>query len=133
MSITDNDTTQTLHDALSVKGAALMVQAMTTLQAQGTLTAVHQDEQLVTYAHKLEKSEAAIDWQKSAIEISRQVRAFNPFPVAQSLLNGEICRIWMATAMPATANQTSTKPGEIISVQDGLLVACGSGVLKIAE
>lgn len=126
--ITEADTTQTLHDALSQLGAKLMVQAMATLEATGKLAATPQDESLVTYAHKLEKSEAAIDWQKSAVEISRQVRAFNPFPVAQSMLKDEVCRIWMATAMVGKA-----QPGEVVSVQDGINVGCGDGLLHITE
>jgi len=126
--ITENDTTQTLHDALSKIGADLMVQAMAELEQKGTLPSTPQDESLVTYAHKLEKSEAAIDWQKTAIEISRQVRAFNPFPVAQGLLKGEVCRLWMATAQAGKA-----KAGEIVSVHDGVTVGCGEGLLHITE
>jgi methionyl-tRNA formyltransferase len=126
--ITEADTTQTLHDALSQLGAHLMVQAMATLETTGELAATSQDEGLVTYAHKLEKSEAAIDWQKSAIEISRQVRAFNPFPVAQSMLKDEVCRIWMATAVSGKAT-----PGEVVSLQDGISVGCGDGLLNITE
>lgn len=126
--ITENDTTQTLHDALSKIGADLMVQAIAELEQKGTLPSTPQDETLVTYAHKLEKAEAAIDWQKSAVEISRQVRAFNPFPVAQGLLKGEVCRIWMATAKLGKA-----KAGEIVSVNDGVTVACGEGLLHITE
>jgi methionyl-tRNA formyltransferase len=126
--ISENDTTQTLHDALSKTGADLMVQAMAELEQKGTLPSTPQDESLVTYAHKLEKSEAAIDWQKPAIEISRQVRAFNPFPVAQGLLKGEVCRIWMATAQAGKA-----KAGEILSVHDGVTVGCGEGLLHITE
>jgi methionyl-tRNA formyltransferase len=126
--ITESDTTQTLHDALSEIGADLMVQAMDELEEKGSLSATPQDESLVTYAHKLEKSEAAIDWQKSAVEVSRQVRAFNPFPVAQGILEGEICRIWMATAKEGKA-----KVGEIVSIHDGVTVGCGDGLLHIAE
>ena len=126
--ITNTDTTQTLHDALSKIGAELMVDAMATLVGKGLLPATPQDETLVTYAHKLEKAEAAIDWQKSAVEISRQVRAFNPFPVAQSKLKGEVCRIWMATAQAGKANA-----GEVVSVHDGVLVGCGHGLLHITE
>lgn len=126
--ILETDTTQTLHDALSELGAKLMVEAMQTLENSGHLAATPQDESLVTYAHKLEKSEAAIDWNKSAVEISRQVRAFNPFPVAQSLLKNEVCRIWMATALDGNA-----KPGEVVSVQDGISVGCGAGILHITE
>jgi methionyl-tRNA formyltransferase len=126
--ITENDTTQTLHNALSKTGADLMVQAMAELEEKGSLLATPQDESLVTYAHKLEKSEAAIDWQKSAVELSRQVRAFNPFPVAQGVLKGEVCRIWMATAKEGKA-----KIGEIVSVHDGVTVGCGDGLLHITE
>ncbi len=128
VAISDTDTTQTLHDALSNMGAKLMVEALAELEITGALAATPQDESLVTYAHKLEKSEAAIDWQKKAIEISRQVRAFNPFPVAQSVLKGEVCRIWMAVAKAGNA-----KPGEIVAVHDGLVVGCGEGLLHIAE
>ncbi len=126
--ITDIDTTQTLHDALSAIGAKLMVDAMAILAEKGALPATPQDEAFVTYAHKLEKAEAAIDWQKSAVDISRQVRAFNPFPVAQSKFKGDVCRIWMATAQAGKANA-----GEIVSVHDGVLVGCGDGLLHITE
>lgn len=128
--ITETDTTQTLHDALSQTGAVLMVEAMAILQKTGKLAATPQDEALVTYAHKLEKAEAAIDWQKSAIDISRQVRAFNPFPVAQSHLKDEVCRIWMATAEAVVGSYDC---GEIINLQEGILVACGEGALRITE
>ena len=126
------DTTQSLHDALARIGADLMVQAMRDLEANGTLPSTPQDETLVTYAHKLEKAEAAIDWHKSAAEISRQVRAFNPFPVAQTKFKGEVCRIWMATKAVFEKPLTA-KPGEVISVQGGVLVACAQGVLNIME
>jgi methionyl-tRNA formyltransferase len=126
--ITDTDTTQSLHDALSAQGARLMVEAMQQLQANGILPSTPQDESLVTYAHKLEKAEAVIDWHQSAVEISRQVRAFNPFPVAQSMLKGEVCRLWMAVAVPGKANI-----GEVVNVQDGILVGCGDGLLLISE
>ena len=105
-----------------------MVQAMAELQEKGGLPATPQDEALVTYAHKLEKSEAAIDWQKSAAEISRQVRAFNPFPVAQGELKGEVYRIWMATAKAGKASA-----GEIVNIHDGVTVGCGDGLLHITE
>jgi len=126
--ITESDTTQTLHDTLSKTGADLMVQAMADLEEKGSLQSIPQDEALVTYAHKLEKSEAAIDWQKNAVEISRQVRAFNPFPVAQGILKGGVCRIWMATAKAGKA-----EVGKVISVHDGVTVGCGDGLLHITE
>lgn len=126
--INSTDTTQTIHDALSLMGAKLMVAAMETLAHQGTLPATEQDSAWVTYAHKLEKSEAGIDWHKSAEEISRQVRAFNPFPVAQSIFKTHSYRIWMATAKPGKANV-----GEIVSLSDGITVGCGTGLLNITE
>ncbi len=126
--ITATDTTQSLHDALSHLGARLMVEAMASLEKNGALAATPQDESLVTYAHKLDKAEAAIDWHQSALAISRQVRAFNPFPVAQSQLKGQVCRIWMALAEAGQA-----APGEIVAVQDGITVGCGEGLLRITE
>ncbi len=136
--ITAQDTTQILHDQLSEIGAELMVQAMRNLAANGVLPSAAQDESLVTYAHKLEKSEAAIDWRKSAVEISRQIRAFNPFPVATAQFRGETCRIWFATALDETLNQNiAKKAGEIIALNTGsqanIHAACGQGVLKITE
>jgi len=131
------DTTQSLHDALARTGADLMVQAMHDLEVNGLLPSTPQDESLVTYAHKLEKAEAAIDWQKSAAQLSRQIRAFNPFPVAQSKLGDEVCRIWMATECDLEKynleQPVRARPGEVISVQGGLLVACGQGVLNLME
>ena len=126
--ITDADTTQTLHDALSKIGADLMVQAMHDLATNGVLPSVKQDESLVTYAHKLEKSESKIDWQKSAVAISRQVRAFNPFPVATAQFRGETCRIWFASAIKGKA-----KAGEVVGIEGALLLGCGKGLLQITE
>lgn len=128
--IRDTDTTQTLHDALARMGAELMVQAMSELAKDGVLPSVQQDESLVTYAHKLEKSESAIDWQNSAAEISRQVRAFNPFPVATAQFRGETCRIWFATALNQKNN---AKCGEIVALGANVHAACGQGVLEIHE
>ena len=128
--ITDADTTQTLHDSLSNIGADLMVQAMADLAKHGALPAEPQDESLVTYAHKLEKTEAAIDWNKSAVEISRQIRAFNPFPVATAQFRGETCRIWFANALNEKADK---KNGEIIALEANIHAACGQGVLAIHE
>ena len=105
-----------------------MVQVMADLVHDGKLQATPQDESLVTYAHKLNKSEATIDWKRSAVELSRQVRAFNPFPVAQTTLHGEVCRIWMAHALLGKA-----EPGSVVNLADGITVGCGEGLLKIEE
>jgi methionyl-tRNA formyltransferase len=126
--IRESDTAQTLHDGLAKIGAELMVQAMNQLQREGKLQATPQDESQVTYAHKLNKTEAQMDWVHSAVELSRQVRAFNPFPVAQTVLHGETCRIWMARALLGQA-----AAGRIVSVAEGITVGCGEGLLKIEE
>jgi methionyl-tRNA formyltransferase len=126
--ITERSTAQSLHDGLAAIGGKLMVEAMDVLSETGELAAEPQDASLVTYAEKLQKSEAEIDWADSAAAISRQVRAFNPFPVAQSPLNGEVCRIWMATAQAGQA-----KPGEVVSIGDTILVGTGEGLLSVEE
>jgi methionyl-tRNA formyltransferase len=124
--ISDHDTAQSLHDALAVMGGQLMGQTLTELE---TIRAEPQDEALVTYAEKLRKDEAPLEWQRSAVELSRQVRAFNPFPVAQATFNDETWRIWMAYADPGSTGA----PGEILDISDGILVACGQGALRITE
>lgn len=126
--ITAEDTAQSLHDGLASSGAALMVETLDRLHLAGNLPAETQDESLVTYAAKLQKSEAVIDWSKPAADLSRQVRAFNPFPVAQTTLDGEVCRIWFATDLPGKA-----EPGVVVDTDDGILVGCGDGLLKITS
>lgn len=123
-----SDTTQSLHDAISNMGAKLMVEAMQTLQESGHLDAEAQDEALVTYAHKVEKAESVLDWSKSAVELSRQIRAFNPFPVATTQFKGETCRIWFANAIEGQG-----MPGEVVELGNTIQVGCGDGLLEIAE
>ena len=130
LTIGARDTSQSLHDELAKIGADLMVVAMKQLAEKGSLPATPQDESLVTYAAKLQKSEASIDWSQSADLISRQVRAFNPFPVAHAMLGGEVCRIWMATAVGSAVNET---PGKVLDVGATIQVACGEGALSIGE
>lgn len=126
--ILETDTTQSLHDAISLLGANLMVEAMQTLQETGRLSAEPQDERLVTYAHKVEKAEAVLDWSQTAVALSRQVRAFNPFPVTTAKFRGEVCRIWFATAKEGQANK-----GEVVDAKETILVGCGDGLLDIHE
>ena len=125
--ITEADTTQSLHDAISREGARLMVEAMQTLQASGQLPSEVQDESLVTYAHKLEKSESAIDWTQPAQQLSRQVRAFNPFPVATAKFKEQVCKVWFAQMAVGQG-----EPGVILETHP-LRVACGEGALEIHE
>jgi len=118
MAIRDTDSTATLHDALAVVGARLMVQALANPAA---LKPRLQSEQGVCYAHKIDKAEATIDWQQSAEEIFRKVRAFDPFPGASTRLAGETLKIWGAQALAhregeALAQESLHKGGEPLSV-----------------
>lgn len=123
--ITENDTAQSLHDQLAATGGQLMVEALAELDS---LTPEPQDATQVTYAEKLQKAEAPIHWEQDAAAISRQVRAFNPFPVATANMHGETWKIWFAQAA-----QGRGAPGEIIGLDSGILVACGAGALNITE
>ena len=130
-----HDTGGSLHDRLAALGAKLLVDNLAGL-LRGALQAQVQNDALATYAKKLEKAEAVIDWSQSAEQIDRQVRAFNPWPVAQTVLTGETLRIWFShVADTANPNQKITAaPGTIIEQQsDALLVATGAGVLAITE
>ncbi len=132
ISISETDTTQILHDAISEQGALLMVEFMQTLQETGRVKAEQQDESLVTYAHKVEKAEAALDWQQSAVALSRQIRAFNPFPVATAQFRDKPCRIWFATVLDGHEELGErAKAGEIIALDQTVKVACGQQVLSI--
>jgi methionyl-tRNA formyltransferase len=97
--ITAEDNAQRLHDRLADLGAQAIVEALDAIQA-GTITPEPQDDALANYARKLNKAEAAIDWQQPAAQIARQVAAFNPWPVAQSTLEEKVLRIWEAEALP---------------------------------
>ena len=126
--IAPQETSASLHDRLAELGAQAIVEALNQLS---DLEATPQDESQVTYASKLSKSEALIDWHRSGEELARQVRAFNPWPVAQSIVNGQTLRIW--TALPQTG-QTEASAGTIIRVdKQGIDVACGKGVLRITR
>ena len=130
LAIGPNDTTASLHDHLAALGARLMVEALE-LAGCGGLRPVAQPAEGVTYAHKIEKAEAAIDWRHSAQAIARRVRAFDPFPGAQSVLAGDAIKLWSACAQLVTSTGT---PGQVLLVDaDGIHVQTGEGVLLIAE
>jgi len=129
--IAATDTADTLHDKLKVLGAALIVETLAALPTQN-ITALSQPATGVTYAEKLKKEEAEIDWSKSAIEIERKIRAFNPFPIAQTHWNGTPLRIWRAEVVMNESGFQS--PGCVMhSDADGIVVACGEGALRISE
>ncbi|TJZ78946.1 methionyl-tRNA formyltransferase [Chitiniphilus eburneus] len=123
-----DDSALTLHDKLAVQGAQAIVSALEHLPAlQAGRT--RQPDAGVTYAEKLKKEEAWIDWRDSAQALDRKIRAFNPFPSAQTTLGGDTLKLWRAE--PVTGNGT---PGEVLAAsRDGLVVACGTGALNITE
>ena len=130
--ITGDDTGGSLHDRLSAIGADLLRAALPQLAASRVAPAVEPQPQAgVEYAHKLEKSEALIDWRASAAAIERKVRAFDPWPVAEADVAGERLRIWRASIVDAT---TQAAPGTLVAAtRAGLDVATADGVLRIAE
>jgi methionyl-tRNA formyltransferase len=123
-----DDSTATLHDRLAALGGRLIVEALE-LAACGGLHPVKQPAEGVSYAHKIEKAEAAIDWRLPAAVIERRLRAFDPFPGASGVLAGETIKVWRA--LPCTG---SGRPGEVLSVGEaGVEVACGEGALRLTE
>ena len=123
-----DDTAGSLHDKLAALGARAIVALLPRLQA-GEVSAEAQDDSLATYAKKIGKEEAAIDWRRSAMELDRQIRAFNPVPGAYTQVGGEAVKIWRAH--PA---DDRGQPGELIGVgRDALRVACGEGALDLLE
>lgn len=126
--IESTDTSGTLHDRLAQMGADALREALEGI-SNGTLTPRAQPAEGATYAAKIRKEEARIDWTRTAIEIDRQVRAFNPWPVAETRWNGQQLRIWQATAIDEACNAA---PGTIIGGgADGIRVATGAGILNM--
>ena len=126
--IQPNDTAGSLHDKLATLGARCIVEALDALQAD-QIRPVPQSDQGVTYANKIDKREAVIDWSAAAAQIERQVRAFDPFPIASTSWRGESLRVWRACAVA----QENGPPGRIEVTAAGILVGCGSGALSIQE
>ena len=132
MPIRDTDTTASLHDALAEMGGRMMVDALDAAQ-RGALKPVPQPMQGITYAHKIEKHEAAIDWSQSALQITQRVRAFNPFPAASAVLNGETLKIWSASVAPGVP-AADIEFGSIMAVAtEGIAVAAMNSIVTITE
>ena len=127
--ITRDDTGGSLHDRLSLLGADVLMEGLHCAIAGESLQARAQSGDGVMYAHKLEKAEARLDFTRAAIALERQVRAFDPWPVAEGEIAGEHVRIWAAHAVEQASN---VSPGQIIGAQrDGIDIACGEGVLRV--
>lgn len=126
--ILDHDTSHTLHDRLADLGARTIIEALEGIRA-GQLQPVPQPLAGVTYAHKITKAEALLDWTKKAEQLARDVRAFNPAPVSRTYLRDELIKVWQAEAAPEPANAI---PGTVLAMNDaGVFVACGKGQLAL--
>ncbi|MDP1656209.1 MAG: methionyl-tRNA formyltransferase [Hylemonella sp.] len=126
------DSTGSLHDKLAVLGGRLIVEALE-IAACGGLRAVPQPADGVTYAHKIEKHEAAIDWSLPAEVIARRIRAFNPFPGAATVCQGEAIKLWRCE-IDSASRMSDKAPGTILSATEaGVAVQCGPGVLRLTE
>ena len=126
--IRPDDTTAALHDRLATLGGRLIVEALA-LAGRGGLTATPQPAEGVTYAHKIDKREAALDWTLPAEVLARRVRAFDPFPGASFSRGGEVVKAWQACAVDGQG-----APGTVLSVEDDCIaVACGVGALALTS
>jgi methionyl-tRNA formyltransferase len=133
MGIGAETTSAALHDALAELGAQQIIRAIDGL-ARGRLVARPQPAQGVTYAEKLSKAESRIDWNGSAVDIDRQVRAFNPWPVAETRLGDEPVKLWRSRTQAARAAPAGVAAGTVLGLAgDALEVACGTGVLQVLE
>ncbi len=130
INIDAQETAASLHDKLCILGTDLLVKTLP-LILSGEKTAVPQTDIGITYAHKIEKTEANIDWQQSALVIDRQIRAFNPWPGAYTHIDDKLVKIW--EAKPLTIHGQAT-PGTITAIlPEGIVVACGQGSMCLTQ
>lgn len=128
--IDSRETGASLHDRLSMLGAEAVLDAIDAIAA-GTAKPVAQPKEGATYAAKIRKEEALIDWSKSAVDIDRHVRAFNPWPIAETRWNGQQLRIWEASPLD---KKSSAAPGTVVATSsDGIDVATGDGTLQLTR
>jgi methionyl-tRNA formyltransferase len=126
--ISAQDTGGSLHDRLAQMGPEAVLEAIEGLAA-GTLKGEVQDDAQANYAHKLNKDEARLDWSRPAVELERLVRAFNPWPICHSTLDGEPLKV-----LAAALGDGKGQPGQILAAsKDGLTVACGDGALRLTR
>ncbi|MBY4897709.1 methionyl-tRNA formyltransferase [Cupriavidus sp. AU9028] len=134
--IAADSTTGMLHDTLAQLGATMIVEALRRLRTEGRLAAVPQPVDGVTYAEKIGKDEARLDLRRPAMELARQVRAFNPFPGAVVQIGDIAVKCWQASAiaLPADIGGQDTAPGTIVAADaQGVVIACGEGALRVTE
>jgi methionyl-tRNA formyltransferase len=133
LAIAPDDTADTLHDRLAAQGAALLGEVVDDI-LDGRLEAVIQDNASATYAGRISKADAVIDWNCSTAEIDRKVRAYRSWPVAETLLDGQRMRCWAAVPETIGVEPAVAGPGAVIAADaDGIVVATGDGALRLTE
>lgn len=134
LAISAQETTVTLHDRLAHLGAQAMIEVLNDIDLGQNLSKIVQPTDGISYAEKILKSEAEIDWHLNATQIDRRIRAFNPFPGASSTLNGEQLKFWNSSVPTKALNKEGKLPGEIVSAgESSIYVQCGEGVIEILE
>jgi methionyl-tRNA formyltransferase len=134
LEINPEETSGTLHDRLAVLGAKSMVEVLNVLQEGHALAHTPQNSIGITYAEKILKNEAEIDWHLNAQEIDRRIRAFNPFPGATSHVEEMATKVWCSRIAKVAAYIKTVSPGEVLGFsEDGVFIQCGTGVLEALE
>ncbi len=132
--IAPGDTTATLHDRLAQLGAQMIVEALAGLERNGALPATPQPAEGATYAEKIGKQEAQLDWHRPALVLARQIRAFDPFPGGAATLDGAQLKLWAAEPADGVQIPTGAVPGQILDATPaGVVVACGEGALRVTQ
>jgi methionyl-tRNA formyltransferase len=129
--ISTETTARQLHDELAVRGAEDLMQVVEQFDSEKPPVPQKQDDTIATYADKLTKQEARIDWREAADVVLRKIKAFNPWPVAHTSLHGKILRIWDAEM---ACLEREARPGELITSTNGIpVIACGAGAITLLE
>ena len=134
IAIADDETSASLHDRLAKLGAESIVEALSTLKQGASLIKTPQAGEDIRYAEKILKSEAEIDWQLSATEIDRRIRAFNPFPGATSNLDGIPIKFWNSRVSHSGDHSQIGQIGEVLGFsKEAAFIQCGQGVIEVLE
>lgn len=126
-----DDTSASLHDRLSHLGATGVLSTLSKLQHEPTLKPKPQDDSLASYAHKISKAEARLDWSRDSLSLHNQIRAFVPWPICETHHQGMRIRLW--SSRPESTSEVEKPPGTVIKVDDAIHVACGKGVLALTQ
>lgn len=127
--ILETDHVGSMHDKLSAAGAQLLLETISPL-IQGEITPIQQDETKVTYAYNIQREQERIDWNHSNVAVYNQIRGLHPWPVAYTLFDQQVFKIWWGEKVNETSQQ---KPGTILSLDEGILVQTGEGAIRITD